>query len=414
MASLCSMVLVCVSLVIALTASVTAKIEPAIRNDGIGLDKVQYAVNQSVLAGTHPIGWYSPKGLCSGHYCVHSNRQVASRRGIVVISMSKVREKIDSMKALLDKPSNNQDASPFPFDTIEDADNGLTLLAAKKVRRGTPLMNWTPVFLIHKDFFDDEPEAEQDRLLEAALQLLPDETRQKVNSYRQRPGGGMQSLREFVRSHPFEINLSSPFDKEQSEKHFATYPEASILTHDCRPNTAYFIGPELAAQFTVARKLEPGETVTVSVFDSMLPRAVRQELSHRVRGTNCSCSACIAGGNLMGVTKAEERLREIKSLEELLKDPRTSGVTVKMVDRYLSLYEQERLQSRMMEAYWTAAINYNNLGYEKRALKYVHLAIQAGIIEMGIESNDIVAMRIMAADPKGHYSWQQRLNGFNG
>lgn len=65
----------------------------------------------------------------------------------------------------------------------------------------------------------------------------------------------------------------------------------------------------------------------------------------------------------------------------------------------------------MAEAYELAAINYNYLGQEddKKAKKYAELAVQAARIEHGRDANEVVAMRILAGDVRGHWSWEYKL-----
>lgn len=58
----------------------------------------------------------------------------------------------------------------------------------------------------------------------------------------------------------------------------------------------------------------------------------------------------------------------------------------------------------MAEAYELAATNNNYLGLEedKKAKKYAELAVQAARIEYGEDANEVVAMRILAGDVRGH------------
>ena len=80
-----------------------------------------------------------------------------------------------------------------------------------------------------------------------------------------------------------------------------------------------------------------------------------------------------------------------------------------MIARYIKLYKEEHLETRLADAYELAAVNYNYLGYSKEAEKYATLAAQAGSIEGGANSNNVIAMRIMAKDPVGHYSYKMKL-----
>jgi hypothetical protein len=92
-----------------------------------------------------------------------------------------------------------------------------------------------------------------------------------------------------------------------------------------------------------------------------------------------------------------------------LADHESTGVTKAMIDRYIKLYKEERLETRLADAYELVATNYNYLGYSKEAAKYATLSAQAGTIEGGSEANNVIAMRILAKDPEGHYSYRMKV-----
>ena len=147
------------------------------------------------------------------------------------------------------------------------------------------------------------------------------------------------------------------------------------------------------------------------------PRDERAAWVKRHRGVEeaveggCPCRACSPPGGEKGEKAVEEakRLKEVLALRAELRNQDSTKVDLEVIERFLKLYEEERLHVKLAEAYELAALNFNYLGDDKRAKKYAELAVQAGIVEGGVQSNDVIAMRIMAKDIKGHYSYRYTL-----
>jgi hypothetical protein len=259
----------------------------------------------------------------------------------------------------------------------------------------------TPTLVVSKHVIDDLPEAEQSRLLDAAVKHLPAASRSEFI----KRGGDRAKMRDIILAMPLELDLSLGTDTETGG-HYAHYPEAAGLGHDCRPNAVSHVSVAGGIlRITVVRKIWPGEQVTISDIDPRLPRAERQELHKKAKGTACTCSACTGHGNLGAVAESEANLKEIGELEAELKKERPKA-TVDMVKRLVELYKKERLESKIAATYELAAHTYNYLGHDKRAQKHAQLARQAWLLEEGPESNLAVAMNILAQDPKGHWSYR--------
>lgn len=79
-----------------------------------------------------------------------------------------------------------------------------------------------------------------------------------------------------------------------------------------------------------------------------------------------------------------------------------------MIKEYVSLYRKERLEYKMAEAYTLAALNYNLFGKADMVKKYALLAVEAGLIESGPDAADVQQMKIIADDPKSHWSWNMK------
>ncbi|KAK3369716.1 hypothetical protein B0T24DRAFT_708582 [Lasiosphaeria ovina] len=370
---------------------------------------------------TAPVeGWWESK-ICSGEYCVFTNRHVGRGRGIVMVTTLEDFQKVKQAESHLNKAENKYSENPAPFHEVEVMHKGLGLAANKTIRRGKPLMSWGPALMVHKDVLDVMRKPERVRLLETAVAYLPDATRAAFD--RQRVGGPKgderRSVEQILRSAPFEIDLgfgqwkNTQGGEEEDQKHsrhIANYPETAVLQHDCRPNVAHYIDNSMAMHAVVARRTQPGEELTITYVDPLDPRPKRQSWvkRHRGYGTPCGCDACTKKGRAAELEASDARVAELQELRVKLRN-HESVVSLDEIAHFLDLLDKERLHVKMAEAYELAAVNYNYLGEDKKAKKYADLSVQAGMIEGGSDSNDVVAMRVMASDVKGHYSYQYTL-----
>lgn len=366
-------------------------------------------------------GWWESK-ICSGVYCVFTNRRVAKGRGIALVTKLEDFQKVERHEDHLNKAENRIFEDPVPFVETEVHNKGIGLTANKTIRRGRPLMSWSPVLMVHRGLFDDVPKKkERTRLLEAAVSFLPDATRAAFDRQRARPGdtenAKPRSIEEILLAHPFEVNLGFTSWRDQTHsRHYVNYPEVAVLQHDCRPNVASYIDESFSLRTTVARRVQPGDELTITYVDPMWPRAQRSEWvqRHRGHGVPCPCAAC-SPPRLPGspeneeIEKADKRLEEILAIRAELRNHESKKVTFDMIERFIKLVQEDRLHVKFAEAYELAALNFNYYGDDKRAKKYADLAVQAGIVEGGPQANDVVALRIMASDIKGHYSYRYVL-----
>lgn len=138
-------------------------------------------------------------------------------------------------------------------------------------------------------------------------------------------------------------------------------------------------------------------------------RAKRQKKLQRVWGFKCTCSRCSQRPELTAAS--DERIKQIRQIRKHLEDYTTeSAATPQMVELYLSLYEQERLDGAIYEAYAFAAIEWNGVGEPWQAVRYARLAIEYGLAAVGPNDTDVVEMKSLAQDPWGHWSWMLRTS----
>jgi hypothetical protein len=403
-------------------AEVRADPPPAGSGDGLAYEPIDkgtvYAQNTTATPRkTPPVeGWWESK-ICEGEYCIYTNRRMAKGRGIVLVTKHEEYQKMDRLEEHFERGENKYFEDPVPFEEVQDQEQGVLIRATKAIRRGKPLMSWTPVLIVHQSLFDDIPrKKDRIKLLEAAVAFLPDATREKFDKQRLRPGDpanlNPRSIEEILRAAPFEIDLGYMYRREENSKHYVNYPEVFVLQHDCRPNAAYHLDESFAIRVTVARRIPVGEPITIAYINPLTPREERISWVKRRRGNGkkgCTCSACSPKGGNEEIAKADKRLEEILELRGELRNHDSTKVDFDLIERYLKLVEEDRLHAKFAEAYELAALNYNYLGDDKKAKKYADMAVQAGIVEGGVKSNDVVAMRIMASDIKGHYSYRYTL-----
>jgi len=377
-------------------------------------DVVKFAANATSPTkpgGTTGGGWLDPK-ICAGEYCVFANPDAARGRGLSVITTVQNLQKIRRIQdRLADEGVNRNEKTEPPFEVKDVDGKGLSMVANKSVKRGEKMMAWSPVLMIRKTFFEDVAADKQDALLAAAFQLLPEETREKFQEQvRAADAGKSKVLKDVILKHAFESDVGWAAQGRPNELHYVVYPEVATLKHDCRPNVAFYIDGNHVHHTVVARRVQPGEELTISrLIDPVLTRLERQRILKKWRGEECGCPLCTGGKESSSVKESDKRVKEIKRIYAKLSDHESRGVTTDMIARYIKLYKEEHLETRLADAYELAAVNYNYLGYSKEAEKYATLAAQAGSIEGGTNSNNVIAMRIMAKDPVGHYSYKMKL-----
>ncbi|KAK1968369.1 SET domain-containing protein [Colletotrichum sublineola] len=366
-----------------------------------GLDQERTRTNGTT--DPEPRGWTGPHG-CVGSYCLYANRDFADGRGIVIISTPKNVQKVRDLEKNLQSQPLEEDPSSRapPFEIKEVEGKGLGMIANKTLARGDNVMLKTPVLLAHRAFIERTPAVDQHALLGAVVGFLPPRTRDGFLSQMGHFGGHQVS--DIMATNSFQMDIGG--GAQGDGHHYGNYPEVSRYNHDCRPNVAFRIGADLRHRTTVVRPVKPGEELTITYLDPLGTRSVRQHRAKLAWGFECGCSQC--GLAKKQAAESDARVLEIEELERLLSDV-SARVTSAMVERYLKLHVEERLEAKMAGAYTTAALNFNLLGRNKMAAKYARLAVEAGTIENGPEAGDVEVMKALAADPKKHFTWRGRL-----
>lgn len=397
------------------------------------VSKAQQAAQAADNDASLRAGW-SDAGLCAQDYCLHAYPAFSNGRGISVIS---TRANIARIKALVSElessSSQSQDSPPPPpppFYLSPVSGKGLGLVANATLRRGDPVMSLAPVVVVHRGFLESLAPAAQQPLLEAAVSLLPPATRSLFMGQMAHSGGGREHrVAPILATNSFQTDLGGGggpsggdgHEEEEEGHHYTNYPEASRFNHDCRPNVAFRIddnhhhgaaagGGGLVHRTTAVRDVQPGEELAITYLDSFAPRAARRARSLRAWGFACACAQCRLPEDERAAAESDARLESIGRVQRRLEDWRSGrDVTPGLIARWVAWHEQERLQFAMAGAYTLAALNYNMLGEEERAVEHAALAVEAGGIEYGPEAGDVREMEALMADPRGHFTWRKRL-----
>ncbi|KAI8302758.1 SET domain-containing protein 5 [Colletotrichum sp. SAR11_240] len=347
-----------------------------------------------------PLGWTGPHG-CAGNYCLYANRGFAAGRGVVIISTTENVQKLKGTEAkfqITDDPS----ASKPSFRVAEVEGKGLGMIANKSLARGDTVMLKTPVLIAHRAFIERTPPADQHPLLDSVAQLLPASTRETFLGQMGHFGG--HKVVDIMQTNSFQMDLGG--GAQGDGHHYGNYPEVSRYNHDCRPNVAFHIGADGRHRTTVVRPVKSGEELTISYLDQLGVRSERQHRAKLAWGFECGCSQCSLAKKQAAAS--DQRLMDIQEIDRTLSDI-NARVTTALIEKFLKLHREERLESKLAGAYTIAALNFNLLGHAKQSVKYAKLAVEAGLMENGPGTADVEAMQKLAADPKGHFTWRGRV-----
>lgn len=136
-------------------------------------------------------------------------------------------------------------------------------------------------------------------------------------------------------------------------------------------------------------------------------RDTRQAQLQTNWGFTCTCKHCT--GEDEDIRKSDERMERIHSLWKQLDDYTTaSTATPEKAEELVSLYEEEGLKTRIHEAYYRAAIEYNGVGASAKAARFAMLSILRGQMMAGFDRPFVEKMKELVKDPEKHWSWKFR------
>ncbi|KAK8125789.1 SET domain-containing protein 5 [Apiospora kogelbergensis] len=342
-------------------------------------------------------------------YCAFAKPSFGNSEGVAVVTtperVSKLATGIFSDKGGQTQPSHE---SVSFYEDAEIPGKGIGLIATKPIRAGQRIMARTPAVMIDRSALDTLSENESVALLVQGVEALPDLHRSR---YLNLTTHGSFVDRQARISQIFAVNSFRTWVGDQGADFHSVFTEISRLNHDCRPNCVYYFDPETLSQKVYAvRDIMVGEEITVSYIDGFQSSAARRERLHEHWGFACGCPACTAESYL--VAESDSRIEQILKLWAELDDyspSSTKAPTPEKAELLIELYRLERLEGRLQEAYYRAAIEYLGIGKIAPAMRYARLCIDSGLKFKGPGKPFITSMEDLLRNPKGHKYWMFRV-----
>ncbi|KAI0007284.1 SET domain-containing protein [Xylariaceae sp. FL0662B] len=345
---------------------------------------------------SNPVGW-DGFGNCTKGPCIFSNPHIGG--GITLVTSERNARIVAGFPALQTDPNATTTASSEPFHEAEVAGKGVGLVADRLIRRGEVITVRTPTMMVQTAAHVGLRADDRAELYDGAVDRLPVPRR---DAFMRQMG---RDVYDKIETNCFQVHIDGA---NKLGSHLGCYPEISRFNHDCRPNLNYRITNTTHTTVAV-RDIAVGEELSISYIGMLYPRSERQKLL-RHWGFNCTCAQC--SGSAAAIAASDARITEIGVLERALESTNETtdavAVTPDTGARLVELYEAERLDVYVGEAYTRAALNYALFGDEVKAQQYARVAAEAMEREFGPGSGDARAMRVLAENPRAHWTWGKR------
>ncbi|KAI2616777.1 SET domain-containing protein [Hypoxylon sp. NC1633] len=334
--------------------------------------------------------WKGPEH-CVNETCIFSNQHVGD--GIVLFTSERDAHIASNFPVMA-----SSTAATLPFHTAEIAGKGIGVVADRKIRKGETILVRSPTIMVQTEAHVGMEPGTRDVLYDLAVDRLPSKGRQLFM------GQMGRDVFDKIEMNCFQLYIDGA---NESGGHLGCYPEISRFNHDCRPNVHNRIN-NMTHTTVAARDIELGEELSISYIDVILPREERRS---RLRGWGfeCACSHCRMSDEEAAASDA--RLRRIKQLESALVNFNETVVTAETGAQLVDLYERERLDIHLGRVYTRAALNFALFGEEDKAREFARVAVEAVERESGPDAGDAKAMRILAENPRAHWTWGKRRKG---
>ncbi|KAL5888553.1 SET domain-containing protein 5 [Pyricularia oryzae] len=350
-------------------------------------------------------------------FCVFYAGGFANNRGVSIITSPARAKSIAKLPAFTNPEltaHTNKDLDPNytpVYKSVMVPGKGVGLVAARTLYRGDRIMSSTPAIVIDYGFFETMPKKIVREIQTAAVDILPENHRQLLLNLSSHDGlyeNYQQKVDKILSTNAFDIDADPEGDND--DQFYVVFPEISRCNHDCRPNADYYYDPETLTQHVHAvRQINIGEEISLSYLDPLQSQAARLARLSRTWGFPCGCSMCTQRDLI--AEESDSRLEQIAELRKEFHDyTPSSRATPQMAELMVSLYQQERLDLMLYEAFTYAAIEYNGVGEPWLATKYARLAVEYGLASVGPKDNDVIEMDNLVLDPFKHWSWMLRTS----
>lgn len=289
-------------------------------------------------------------------------------------------------------PHEDTTPEPAPFREAQMPGKGLGLIATRDILAGEIIMSRAPTLLVHHDSHSDLPRDVLTELYDAAVAKLP-------------AGRRASFERQYGESHYDRINKNAfwiGLTEDESGAHQGAYPDIARLNHACRPNCAQSFD-NATMYVTAVTDISAGTELTISYTDVLLPSAERHARLSTGWKFECGCQLCASGA--AGLAASDAALVAAKELESRLDDPAAEGMNADDGARLVDILKTEGLHVVLGRAYARAALNYALFGKHDTAQKWAGDAAKVLERELGDGHPDVKGMKVMAKDPKEHWSW---------
>ncbi|KAI0171518.1 hypothetical protein BJ166DRAFT_518980 [Pestalotiopsis sp. NC0098] len=367
---------------------------------------------------------------CAGHYnrteefCIFSNPGFAGGRGITILTTPAEAVAIAKSPAFTNPElyKNVKDFNAAESDKwhVEEVPNkGMGLVASRNLEMGDHIMSVSAAIMTDFDIWDHVSLDQVRRMQTEGIGHLPKNHREIFMNLSTHDGAESheEQVYKIILTNAFDISdveiITRPSDAK-SVNFFTVFPEVSRMNHDCRPNAHYYWDPETFTQNVFAvRPILAGEEITITYVELLLPRDQRLERLEETWHFPCACTACTQVDRI--VEASDARIAQILALQGQFADyTGASHATPEMAEALVSLYEQERLWSRLYEAYTFAAVEFNAAGRVWEAVKYARLAVQHGFVAAGPKNEDGYELAALAENPTTHWSYMMRRKDDSG
>jgi hypothetical protein len=380
--------------------------------------KLQCSIDATSELITRPVGiikekatpnphfpWsYAP--VCTDHLpglgsklCVYTNTSFSNGRGLSIFTSPTVAADLTNLPVFQDPDalsSNNINVNSGIWMAQELPGKGIGLLARKLLNFGDRVTAYTPALLAYLE--SELGTLEREKYFRIAVNQLPAATREAFLGLSWVYGDERIRVQDIVKANTFQMMVGG-------QNHLAVFPETSRLNHACAPNAQYYLDPERLAHFVHAtRPIAQGEEILISYTSPLELTEVR--LQHLQEGFHftCTCPRCTSRET------SDARLTQILDMQASLNDwsPASLGSPA-LADRLLALYRQEGLEGFLDVPYGFAALAYNAVGNDKRAMEYAEKAKKAILMKDGSWSTNLGIWEELMGDVEGHWSYKRRM-----
>ncbi|KAF2404727.1 SET domain-containing protein [Trichodelitschia bisporula] len=333
-------------------------------------------------------------------FCVYTRTPFASGRGLSIICSREALSQVTSASAFRNpepwtvaRPAaaGKYTATPIP-------NKGLGNVATAAISQYEELHAETPLLLVQDTAMQHVEWDVLFGMLRVAVERLPDKSRRRFMELHGQFGG--DPLYDRINTNAFNGKVGSG-----SESWWTVMPESSRFNHDCRPNAVYHFDPQgLTQHIHTVRPIAPGEEITVSYLIPTLTHAERHQKLKAEWGFQCDCAACNAAP--WAVELSDARLSLISKLEGHLDDILSrNDASTASAELLVSLYESERLDGAMADAYVFVALEWAYVANAEKARQWADKAMAAIGALRGPWNEWYQSMAKLLVEPEGSPAW---------